>query len=1035
MASASTSGGERGLGAAAPVPPEGGAAVPDAAILTPDAAPGAASDASPEAPAPGATGAPPAAEPGDLPTDRRRRRGPVPAIVWAGLLVLGLLAAIGGIFRYSADVRTEIDHLAIANSDNLQWSLAQLEVEFDRLRITLLESAPTAEAPTPAALSEIAQRFDIFYARVQTVLEGQRFRAVVSNVEVNRSVETLQAFVARTAATVDRGPAALAAALPELRAETAGLAEDVRRVSLQGLREFAEQAKVQRERVFNALVRLAALTTALLGVLTAGLIAMWWLWRFGMRQARSLRAAKARLEAVISTALDAVIVIDQEGRVTEFNPAAERIFGYRRDEAMGRRLGALIVPGSQIAAHERGFRRYLETGEARIVGRGLVSLEARRRDGSKFPVELSVSTTRIERRQVFVSYLRDITARVSAERELIEARDRAMQGERAKAAFVAVMSHEMRTPLNGLLGTLELLRETPLDAEQDRFVQAMEQAGQILLQHVNDVLDVERLDAGKLSFSRRAFDPITLVTQLIEAQRDAAAARGNRMEMQSLGPLPAAIEGDPIRIRQVLLNLIGNAVKFTNEGLVRVEIEYHPGPSEIEFRVIDTGVGIAPEDAARIFDDFVTLDPAQSREHTGSGLGLGIARRIVQAMGGRIGVESEPGEGSVFWLTLPAPARDRPAETPASAAAPARPRAPHRPLDVLVVEDNKINRTVMCEMLRRAGHHPSEAQNGREGVERAAGHAFDLILMDMNMPELNGIEATMAIRGQPGPSRATPIFAVTANVLPEARAQLQAAGVTRVLAKPITRTGLEAALAELGPAAARSTPDRVPAQAGVAAPVAADGAVPPGQDASRPDAPAQAEHGAPRNPAPASSPSDSPPSDSLPADSSGGPSRAPDETGAKAGPTPPAAPSAEPMAPVFADEILDHSVLDDLIDALGPDGFAETRALFEADGAVQIAAIIEAAAAGDHLALGRAAHRLAGAAALMGAAPLRALLGELEQDARRAEAARIGAALPDLAPLWRDSLAALARIGPPPGAVPPRRARPPAPPPRRVVQD
>ncbi|MBD3788099.1 MAG: PAS domain S-box protein, partial [Sphingomonadales bacterium] len=471
----------------------------------------------------------------------------------------------------------------------------------------------------------------------------------MTNPDVASAVERITRFTTQTAAIVDRGPEALRAALPALRLSTAARAEHVRTVSLQGLREFTEEAKLQRERVFLALVRLALLTTALLGVLTAGLIALWWLWRFGMRQARSLRAAKARLEAVIGTALDAVIVIDQDGRVTEFNPASERIFGYQRDEAIGRRLADLIVPRAQAAAHERGFRRYLETGEARIVGRGLISLEARRRDGSKFPVELSVSTTRIGKRQVFVSYLRDITDRVSAERELIEARDRAMQGERAKAAFVAVMSHEMRTPLNGLLGTLDLLRETPLNTEQGRFVQAMEQAGQILLQHVNDVLDVERLDAGKLSFQRTAFDPAALAAQLIEAQRDAAAARGNRMELETLGALPGALEGDPIRIRQVLLNLIGNAVKFTTQGLVRVEIEYHAAAAELEFRVIDTGVGISPEDAERIFEDFVTLDPAQSREHTGSGLGLGIARRIIQAMGGRIGVESEPNEGSVFW--------------------------------------------------------------------------------------------------------------------------------------------------------------------------------------------------------------------------------------------------------------------------------------------------------------------------------------------------------------------------------------------------
>ncbi|MBD3787396.1 MAG: response regulator, partial [Sphingomonadales bacterium] len=263
--------------------------------------------------------------------------------------------------------------------------------------------------------------------------------------------------------------------------------------------------------------------------------------------------------------------------------------------------------------------------------------------------------------------------------------------------------------------------------------------------------------------------------------------------------------------------------------------------------------------------------------------------------------------------------------------------APGRALEVLVVEDNTINRTVLCEMLRRAGHRPSEARNGQEGVDLALAQRFDLIMMDMNMPVLNGIEATAAIRAAPGPSRMAPIYAVTANVLPEARAQLEAAGVTQVLTKPITRTGLVHALAAL------------------------------------------------------------------------------------AGPAPPPAPQGTPL--------IDEEVLTDLIDALGPAGFAETRALFLADGEKQIAEMTRAAEAGDFEAHGRAAHRLAGAAALMGAARLRRLLGTLENEARAQAGARIAELLPDLAPLWRESSAALCAITPAETAAPPR---PPPPPPLAI---
>lgn len=712
-------------------------------------------------------------------------------VAWVMLLIFGLTAAIWGIFRYSVEVKQEIDTLAIANSDSLQWALAQLEVEYDQLRIATLQ----IKVEDRASLREFSRRFDIFYSRVHTVLDGRGFSDVVANSNVKDDVTAVDNFANDTAKIIDSGPGPLIAALPALTKEMEALAPSVREISLQGVREFTAEAKRQRERVFYALVRLAVLTSALLAALSAGLLAMWWLWLYGLRQARSQRVSKARLEAVIGTSLDAVIVVDQKGVVTEFNGAAEKIFGYSHHEAMGRKIGELIIPDHLIAAHEAGMRRYSRTGETRIIGHGLVELEAKRKDGSLFSAELSLSSTRIGPEEYFVSYLRDITARVAAEQELINARDKAMEGQRAKAAFVAVMSHEMRTPLNGLLGTLDILRETQLTKEQRRFVNAMEQAGNILLQHVNDVLDMERLDAGKLSFAHVGFDPGELATQIIEAQRNEAAARGNRLDYEVVGHAPGHVIGDPMRIRQVLLNLVGNAIKFTHQGTIRIEIEYYEAQSEIEFRVIDSGIGISANDAERIFDDFVTLDPDQSRSQTGTGLGLGIARRLVHAMGGTIGVESEPGEGSVFWFSLPANKSVGARPLTAPETSPAHTGGDPVPaLEILVVEDNDINRVVLCEMLRRAGHTPFEARTGREGVEAAAKRRFDAILMDLNMPEMNGIEATQTIRSVPGPNQRAAIIAITANILPEARAELEQAGVGLVVPKPISRKSLEKAL-------------------------------------------------------------------------------------------------------------------------------------------------------------------------------------------------------------------------------------------------
>ncbi|WP_444461811.1 ATP-binding protein [Rhodobacter capsulatus] len=732
--------------------------------------------------------------------------------LFAGLVVV-FLGAVGALYRYGVMVQSEIDNLAIANSDSLQWTLAQLEVEYFHMDGALLRARPEA----PETMADFSRSFDVFYSRVHTIMEGRGFAAIVTPEVAGPEIARIDAFLHETATLVDAGPEALAPVLPELRSRAGALEDDVRTISLEGVREFAARSMAQRERVFTSLMLLASLTTALLAAITAGLVITWSLWRFGMRQTGSLSAAKARLEAVIGTSFDAVIVVDHEGKVLEFNGAAERVFGYSHAEAVGRHLNDLIVPEAMKSAKVAGFKRYRTGGVPRIAGHGLIGLQARRKDGSVFPAEISVTATRIGRKEIFVGYMRDITDRVAAEKELIDARDAAMAGEQAQAEFVAVMSHEMRTPLNGLLGTLELLRETPLDASQAALLGSMQKAGEILLSHVNNTLDVERLDAGKLSLSREPFAPMSVLDEIVQMQAAGAGARGNRLETRAVGRLPDAVEGDAMRIRQVLLNLVGNAIKFTRDGTITLEAEYHRDQGQLEYRVIDTGIGIPPGETERIFDDFVTLDPELSREATGSGLGLSIARRLMRAMRGQIGVESDPGQGSAFWITLPAPVvlsmpapvAPVPVVKPPTppAAATAAGSAPcsadgspalrlSTPIEVLVVEDNDINRVVLCEMLRRAGHSIAEARDGVEAVEKAAERRYDVILIDLNMPRMNGVDATEAIRAGTGPNQETPIIAVTANVLPEARNRLEAAGVCRVISKPITRKMLDQVLAE-----------------------------------------------------------------------------------------------------------------------------------------------------------------------------------------------------------------------------------------------
>ncbi|MCU0853888.1 MAG: ATP-binding protein, partial [Rhodobacteraceae bacterium] len=391
--------------------------------------------------------------------------------------------------------------------------------------------------------------------------------------------------------------------------------------------------------------------------------------------------------------------------------------------------------------------------------------------------------------EVFVSFIRDISRRVAAEQELIKARDEAVAGEKAKANLLAVMSHEIRTPLNGILGTLDLIELDRLPVKQRRYVEIIRASGKLLLHHVNDVLQISRADAGKLDIASEPFFLPALLTELVDSQRGVAAHRGNTLGLRVGAEAGGWVTGDPTRLRQVLLNLVGNAIKFTRNGAIEVSAE-RTGP-DVVFRVADTGIGVPEADRERIFDEFVTLDASYARSAGGTGLGLAIARRLVRAMGGTIWMDAEGTEGSVFAVRLPLaavevddPTGDRDHAVPPVAGAGS--------LRVLVVEDNSINRMVVREMLVAAGHAVDEAHDGQEGVAMALRRPYDLILMDISMPVLDGVEATRLIRAAEDPGQHVPIVALTAHALPAEVARFREVGLDDVLVKPISRATLGA---------------------------------------------------------------------------------------------------------------------------------------------------------------------------------------------------------------------------------------------------
>ncbi len=714
----------------------------------------------------------------------------------AGAIALVLVVCVGVIATLVLDVQRRLDALARANSDSVQWALAQLEVETQLMRQAL---------GSPGDLAEVRKRYDILYSRIEIFSTSTLYEALRTRPNFDANLNKVEAFLKRALPLVDGPDAALRAALPSLYVEARDLRPSVRAMSLTGIDFFSSESDRQRSEMALTLRRVAGLTGFLIVALSVLATVLLRLYERSREQAVENRLTTTRLETIVTTSADPIVVVNRRGIVLSFNPAAETTFGFTAAEALGNQVTDLIFPPDAIGDTINAIETHLISPEGQEAGRQRIELEAVRKDRTRFPVEISVARAENAEGEIFVAFIRDISGRRQSERELTEARDQALKGERAKAEFLAVMSHEMRTPLNGLLGSVDLLGATPLAARQREILEVIETSGQVLLHHVNSVLDLSSAEANALRLENIPFVIEALVREVVANQSGLAAANGSRIEITGVAEPAGRVTGDPARLRQILLNLVGNAVKFTRNGQIFVEVEAEPadhGTRFVEFRIIDSGIGVAEADQARVFDDFVTLDSSYGRETGGTGLGLGITRRLVHALGGEIGMESEPGEGSVFWVRLPFGVEPAALPTPIEMTAEAEtPGAPC--ISVLVIEDNAINRFVLRALLEEVNHTVTEATDGLVGVAAAEAKAHDVILMDISMPRLDGVEAARRIRSGTGKSRNARIIAVTAHAMPEELDRFRDAGIDHCLIKPVTRSSLARAMS-VGPLSASS---------------------------------------------------------------------------------------------------------------------------------------------------------------------------------------------------------------------------------------
>ena len=647
----------------------------------------------------------------------------------------------------------------------------------------------------------------------------------------------------------------------------------------------------------------------------------------------ALAASERQTRKIIQTAHDAFISIDEEGLINDWNPQAHATFGWARDEALGRPLADLIIPHGSREAHRRGIERFLATGEGEILNRRL-ELTGLRRDGSVFPLEVTISPLLTPGGYVFNAFLRDITEARRAQEEVALARDQAIEASRMKSMFVANVSHEIRTPMNGVIGISELLLATELDSEQRELAQTISSSGEALLVVVDDILDFSKIEAGKLKLDPTDFALRDMVERACGMFAARAYDKGLEFVVAIDPEVPEVVHGDAARLGQVIANFVSNAIKFTASGELVVHVtSRRDGDTAdlVRVSVTDSGIGIEPAALGQLFRSFSQADGSTTRKYGGTGLGLAISRQLIELMGGEVGAESRPGEGSCFWFELSlaraegdaacnreeggmaglrvlvvdaestgrralerqlrswqmsvqvtddpsdaiamlesaaaagasftlalvdvatADAADRyelvrairerpvlnglrlivlasagvrsempPLEADAVLTKPVGPsrlydriqaviagdgcagglaRSPEPVTDaverppVLVVEDTLVNQVVAAKMLARAGYRADIAENGLEALHALTQKAYGAVLMDCQMPALDGYETSAEIRRREQDGPRIPIIAMTANSMQGERKRCLDAGMDDYLAKPLRNELLQAALA------------------------------------------------------------------------------------------------------------------------------------------------------------------------------------------------------------------------------------------------
>lgn len=684
--------------------------------------------------------------------------------------------------------------------DNSTWLFAQLEVDHLNLRRSVTDAIMAANGrsdyqPEPHFFTS----FDIFYSRVQVLAARiailEEFQEL--SPEFRRAWQQIETELLQLVGIYDGTEVWDAETLAELLVCLDRQAEAVRQVIVLALRNITTASAEMFDQ--NVQLTLYFVTSAIVMVLVLGIMVAI-SGRLASRvsdHSKRLGRLTTTLQRTFNASHDAIVLVDSLGLIVSCNTAAEKVFGWSRRELIGGSACEFLVPGrfSDSCAAELG--RAASLSPTSFVDRGPVRLVCLRKDGSEFIAELvSVAETDSEDNRFLVCFIRDVSKQTQTEQLLRDAKLEAERVARNKARFLAVVSHELRTPLHGIAASIELMPDWVLqDDETQDLIRTARTSSVTALEILDEVLSAFEIESDASRNKSEVFVPADLAAEIVMQNRSVAFLSNTTISLQNDWTRSTRIAANRKAFRHALANLCRNATKFTQNGEVIVRLLESPTqPGNMRVEVEDTGIGIAPEDLERVFEDFETAERIPVANISGTGLGLGIVKRAIEALDGTVGVTSQKGWGSLFWFEFPVQ------------AAPDDPREPDMPgcpsrvstsLRVLVVDDNDINRHVMSRMLQRLGHEVETAADGESAVACVATTRFDVVFMDLNMPGMNGYEASCRIHSE-NPGSSIKIIAVTANTESGLADFVLRKGFHRLILKPFTKNDLKETLDEIG---------------------------------------------------------------------------------------------------------------------------------------------------------------------------------------------------------------------------------------------